>query len=130
MESSIQLGQRLVGVGTGPTIELVIPLALVAAVMGLMGILGGKGRIKPNGIFGIRTKKTMSDSSEWYRIHREAAPWVLGGAAACVGGIVAVLLVPRGTAQIVALLAAMATMAVLLTVGTVSASRHGGSDRT
>ena len=45
MESSIQLGQRLVGVGTGPTIELVIPLALVAAVMGLMGILGGKGRI-------------------------------------------------------------------------------------
>ncbi len=129
MKASIQLSQRLVGVGVGPTIELVIPLSLVAIVMALMGILGRKGKIKPNGVFGIRTKRTMNDPDEWYRVHREAAPWVLGGAVASIGGIVAVLLVPRGAPQIVALLVSMAIMAVLLTVDTVSASRRGGSGK-
>ncbi|ACU96291.1 SdpI family protein [Saccharomonospora viridis] len=128
MESSIQLGQRLVGVGTGPTIELVIPLALVAVVMGFLGILGRKGKIKPNGAFGIRTTRTMNDSSEWYRVHREAAPWSLAAQQRPWAGCRR-LTRTRGTPQIVAVLVTMATMAALLTVGTVSASRRGGSDQ-
>ncbi|EIF00479.1 SdpI family protein [Saccharomonospora glauca] len=127
MELTAQLGQRLVGVGVGPTWVLVFPLVVTAIVMGLLGVLGRAGRIEPNEVFGIRTKRAKENPSEWYRIHREAAPWALGGVVVSIGGIVAVFLVPRGTPQVVVLPVTMALAVALLVVGTVSASRRGGS---
>ncbi|MFJ9855167.1 SdpI family protein [Streptomyces sp. NPDC101150] len=97
-----------------------VPLAVVAVALGalavltiLMGWLGRKGKLKPNPLFGIRTRRTLSDPEEWYRVHREIAPWAYAAGAAVLGGVVAVLLVSDGALQS-AILIAVAVVYVLL----------------
>jgi uncharacterized membrane protein len=107
-------------------------LVLVAAgvLVAIVGRFTATGRIRRNGLVGIRTARSKADDESWLIVHRAAQPWLIGGGAAlAVAGAVAAA---ARAARPAAVIAGCALLVVLVVAGTVAghaALRHHGLPR-
>jgi uncharacterized membrane protein len=101
------------------TIYLGVLLIAAGVLLVVVGVLAADGRIPRNQFAGIRTRRSMADDRSWLTVHRAARPWMIAAGAvlvlagvlalavpsefaaplsAGIGGILAAVLVLRGTA--------------------------------
>ena len=72
---------------TGDIIVLVLSL-LASAVFVAMGIPCSQGWVRPNRLYGFRTRKTLQDPDVWYPTNRVAGYW--GIATGIVAAVVSI----------------------------------------
>ncbi|WP_017584992.1 SdpI family protein [Nocardiopsis ganjiahuensis] len=100
-----------------PFVLVMSSVVVMAVVLVLMGVLGARRRIKPNGFFGIRTAYTYSSDFAWYTVHGLAARWSVMAGIACLPSLVLIPVATTPNGQIAALLVPMGLGMLLLTFG-------------
>ncbi|HLU98553.1 MAG TPA: SdpI family protein [Thermobifida alba] len=109
---------------TGAPLLLISVLLLLCGVLLVVtGVLGARGRLRPNPLVGIRTHATLSDERLWYAVHRRVAPWVVGAGAVFSAGGTVLLLLGDSVAQVVTILGTAPAALVLVGAGSVLAHR-------
>ena len=96
-----------------------VVLALIFLAVGLLfvglGVPLARGRVRPNHLYGCRTRATLADERVWYEVNRAAGRDMIAGGlfvAACALAVLAFARAASPDAVTVALLAAL-----LLSVG-------------
>lgn len=107
----------------GIRIYLAVVLAILSGVLFTMGRMGARRTLRPNALFGIRTRRTMSSDEIWYEAHALAAPWSLAAGFVALIGVVPVLLLSDDLLYVVLLLSVM-TSTVILVLGSIIAVRQ------
>ncbi|BAM03237.1 SdpI family protein [Phycisphaera mikurensis] len=74
-------------------------LCLLNLLLGLMCVGSAvpliRGKVKPNLLFGLRTRTTLRDDAAWYRLNAACGRWLLpAGVALVASGVVGWLLIP------------------------------------
>lgn len=98
-------------------------LAILGGVFLAMGRMGARRTLKPNALFGIRTRRTMRSEEIWYEAHALAAPWSLAAGFVALIGAVPVLLLEDDILFIILTLS-LITSTVILSVGSIIAVRR------
>lgn len=88
-----------------------------------LGILGIRGKVRPNMLFGIRTTLTLDDPKAWDYVNRKAAPWVIAAGLSLLVATVVIGFAPSGDAQFWAAMGGSAAVVILLTAGVKLAQR-------
>ncbi|MBA0053572.1 SdpI family protein [Streptomyces sp. AJS327] len=106
----------------GGLVIVMLSLVGTALLTGAMGLLGQRGRLRPNGFFGIRTRTTRASEANWYHVHRRAARGSLIAGGVLLFGTVLLPLFP-GLGQVITLGVSLVLYVGLLLVATWRAQR-------
>lgn len=74
-------------------------LCLLNLLLGLMCVGSAvpliRGKVRPNLLFGLRTRATLRDDAAWYRLNAACGRWLLpAGVALVASGVIGWLLIP------------------------------------
>lgn len=83
-------------------------------------------KIKPNGLYGFRVRKTLENPEVWYRVNKYSARWMIVTGLSMVFAAIGFSLVPGLDLDIYALACAM-VFAVVFSVGLVVTMRYMNS---
>ncbi|MEV4257973.1 SdpI family protein [Spirillospora sp. NPDC049652] len=97
-----------------------IVLAAAGLIILASGLASASGRLRRNGVVGIRTRTSMSSDEAWDIVHRAGGPWLvasglamlIGGGVAAVAGSDAVRMAATLTAIVLCLVLALASVLV------------------
>lgn len=96
------------------SIIMSVTLFVAGGLITWIGVAGRSGSLKPNGLLGLRTAKTMSSEAAWMTAHKVAAPLlILGGAGSLLGAVMA-LISSESSAALIAMAATGWTLAWII----------------
>lgn len=92
-------------------VEYVAPLlALITIVISIPLVLR---KVPPNVVYGVRTRKTLSDPRIWYEAnYRGGMALIVAGVVGLVGWVVLMMLLDRSTAAVAGLFVCIGAMVV------------------
>ncbi|MEU8889546.1 SdpI family protein [Streptomyces sp. NPDC048442] len=104
-------------VPAGASLVLAVLLALMGLGLLVAGRTGSTGRLRRNGLVGIRTGRSMESDESWRTVHRTAAPWLYAAGGTPLAAAVAVLFVRQPVAFLAVVLGSVALLLVFLCLG-------------